>query len=207
MIFALPKYIVSMTLISAMIFYTFIFFYYGLANKPIWIAYTQTLFNLGVIVAVIGFVLDRVYRMHQQDVDYQHQLTQQQKQGFINIEQEFMHHYPELLPFYKEIHQQNNLLQSLPNPKNIDQIKRAELESIMSNVMIQSVENIYSSLKLVPDYQSLPEFVEWTNTWKQWFKSPTLRRIWKINKSVYFSQNTVNFIDKEIIGKNIKFAL
>lgn len=207
MIFALPKYIVSITLITAMIFYTFIFFYYGLANKPIWITYTQTLFNLGVIVAIIGFVLDRVYRMHQQDVDYQNQLTRQQKQGFMNIEQEFMHHYPELFPFYKEIHQQNHQLQSLSNPKNIDQTKKSELESIMSNLMIQSIENIYSSIKLVPDYQSSSEYIEWTNTWKQWFKSPTLRQIWKINKAIYFSQNTVNFIDNEIIGKHVRVAI
>ena len=43
------------------------------------------------------------------------------------------------------------------------------------------------------------KFQKWVTTWKQWFKSPTLRTIYHFNKS-FFSNKTLYFIDNFIIG-------
>ena len=187
------------------IIYTISFWAFDLVDNRVWLSYIESLYHFGVIVAIAGFVLTQFETEEKTMMDYISQINQQQELGFIEIEKLFMNHYPELLPLYKELNQHNPLIQKIRAPSNINQSKKTFYEITVCNMIIQRIENTYLSISQLHKYFSFDhlgsrEFNEWASTWKQWFKSPTLRRVWHSNKNKLFAQATADFIDREIIG-------
>jgi hypothetical protein len=192
-------------LIIGFLGYTIVFWLYALYQNEPWIKYVGTLYNLGVVIALIGFILERNDAQEHELLSDISRITRDQEVGFIDVEKEFMNYYPELLPLYKEMNQRSQVIQSVPIPQNIDVAKKIILEYNACNIFIQRLENTYLATIDVGRDHSMKEvftseFNEWVLTWRNWFKSPTLRRIWKEN-SVLFSSRTKLFIDNVIIGK------
>jgi hypothetical protein len=181
-----------------LLIYTIIYWFSDLSSS--WFKYLKSMSNLGIVVALVDFIISEINQSSAATVDFISNMEDQQESGFIDIEQLFMSNYPELLPLYKEINQHNPMIQSLKVPENIDPIKKVQLETNVCNIMIQRLENIYLSILKFPDYQQIPEFKEWITTWKQWFKSSTMKKVWNLNKKYYFSSQTANFIDNYIIN-------
>ena len=191
-------------LIIGFLGYTLLFWLYALYQNEPWIKYVGTLYNLGVVIALIGFILERNDAQEHELLSDISRITRDQEVGFIDVEKEFMNYYPELLPLYKEMNQRSQIIQSVPIPQNIDIAKKIILEYNACNIFIQRLENTYLATIDVGKTHGMKEvftgeFNEWVLTWKNWFKSPTLRRIWKEN-GMLFSSRTKLFIDNVIIG-------
>lgn len=178
--------------------YTIVFVVYQLNLSPAWLSYIQSLYHIGVVIIILGFILNQVAEHTKNVHDNTAEAGRLAEAGFVEVEHLFMQNYPELFPLYKELNQHNKILQSTPNPKNINPTKRVQFEYSICNIILQKIENIYSLGLSIPDYKESDEFQEWLITWKQWFKSPTLRRVWHSNKNV-FARYTQNFIDNEIL--------
>ena len=156
--------------------------------------------DLGVMTALASFILSQLDQIEQHEEEQINEFIQQQESGFIEVERQFLKCYPELFPLYKEMHIENPILQSLPDPPQIDATKRIQYECNMFNIITQTIENILLLVVKHQEVQKLPSYNEWLQTWQQWFRSPTLCRLWNINRSYYFSPSTVQFIDKLIVG-------
>lgn len=185
-------------LVIFVIIYTVIFHYYGLEGNKTWNVYLEQMWHLGVVVAVIGFTVNLSSSEREKENNASSLAVQHETTGFIEIEKLFMANYPELLPLYKEMHQHNPDVQAIKVP-DYDVSKKELLEATMASVIFQNIENIYTQLSTNPDYEPVFTLGEWLMTWRVWFLSPTLRRKWQINKNVFYSKKTVEFVDKHII--------
>ena len=182
-----------------LILYTVFFWTFNFDRNARWMTYLS---DLGLIAALFGFILSQLEQIRQRQQEELTEFNQQQEAGFVEIERLFMKYYPDLLPFYKELNFQNLAIQAVPNPPNIDPLKKAQLESNMFNIIVQRIENIFIAYETYEYFQESPWFQEWMQTWRHWFKSPTMQRLWKFNKNTFFSPKTVNFIDSHIIQSN-----
>ena len=178
--------------------YTIIFWGFNLDNKSRLMTYMS---DLGMFVAFFGFILSQLEEIRQRQQEELASFNQQQEAAFIEIEKLFMKYYPELFHLYKELNSQNKHLQSLPDPTNIDPNKRAQFESNMFNIIIQRIENVFIAYNNYEEFSKSPWFEEWMQTWKHWFLSPTMQRLWAFNKNIFFDKRTVNFVDMYLIPK------
>jgi hypothetical protein len=195
--------LIGAILVTLLIVYTVFFKILHLDKNSQWLSYLESVYHFEVIVLILGLILNQIVVENEAKVTHVDRINSQQELGFIDIEKTFMKNFPELLPLYKELNQQNPLLQSSPIPQNIDPIKKNLLETNICNIIIQRIENIYLTILHIKGFadESI-EFAEWMETWRLWFLSPTLRRIWNLNKNLYFSASTRHFIDNQIINND-----
>lgn len=191
----------SVICVTSLLIYTAIYWYFKLHGYPPWGQYVESLYHLGVFIALISFFLDQIIKKKVDTEKSISDIVHDQELGFIDIEQHFLDNYPVLFPLYKELNQQNKIIQKIPNPKNIDPIKRLQSENNMCNIILQRIENIYLAELQLENFQNSEQYQEWIKTWKQWFRSPTLTRVWNTNKYTFFSKNILDFLDG-VVRKN-----
>jgi hypothetical protein len=193
------QYVVSIIILFGT--YTLIFWQFRLDKSHAILSYFEVLYHLGFILAAIGLILNQTAIQKKDNEVELASIIRQQEYGFIDTEQFFINNYPHSFPLYKEMNRQNRSIQRTPIPDNIDPIRRSQIEASFSNIIFQKIENNLS-LAMRPQhgkYLHSNGFREWIITWKQWLKSPTLRKHWSNNKYTLFSENTRNFIDNNII--------
>jgi hypothetical protein len=194
----------SIILIIALLLYTVIFWTFRIYKNEEWIKYTESIYHLGVLIALISFLVDQNNTKKQEEDKLINEIIRNEEVGFIDIEQNFLENFPTLFPLYKELNQHNKILQAIPIPKNIDPIQKAQLEINMCNIIIQRIANTYLNGLQLKGYFDTAEYKEWLLTWREWFNSPTLLRVWNTNKNIFFSKRTVYYIDNVVKQANNK---
>ena len=199
MIAFLKGYNIFKTLVLIVVVYSIFYWFLRMETASRAIKFIS---DLGVIIAIVGFILTQLNEIERREDENITNFNEQQETGFIEIERQFLKYYPELFPLYKEMHLENNILQSLQNPPQIDPIKKIQYECNIFNIITQRIENILSSAASLnfEEFRQSATYNEWVKTWRQWFQSPTLRHLWSINRSYYFAPVTMEFIDRVIIG-------
>lgn len=176
-----------------------------LENKK-FIDYTFTTYNLGLIFTIIALILDSSQKQEErQREETQDYLTEVQN-AYVNIEKMFMENDPYLFPLYKELNGHNPFIQNLSIPPDLDQAKAQRLESSMANIIFQGIETIIITNTLdghntTLSIQQKQNLEAWRITWKTWFMSPTLQKLWVLNKH-FFAQNTIFYVDQLIQETN-----
>lgn len=193
----LQGYNIFVTLTVIVLIYSIVFWWSSPEIKVQWVTYLS---NFSVMTALIGFILSQINAIETRKSDEKSQFNKQQESGYVEIEKLFLKYYPELFPLYKEMNYANTWVQKFPIPKNIDPVKRAQYETNMFNIITQKIENILMEMNSIEEFQKLPSYNEWLQTWQQWFKSPTMQTLWKINRPHYFMPQTISFIDNYVIG-------
>ena len=196
MISVLKGYNIFKTLVLVVIIYSIFFWFFKMETTSRLIKFIS---DLGVIIAIVGFILTQLNKIERREDEDITDFNEQQERGFIEIETKFLEYYPELFPLYKEMHLENKILQSVPNPPKIDPIKRVQFECNMFNIITQRIENILASSLNFEEFKQSATYNEWVRTWRQWFQSPILRNLWNVNRSYYFAPMTIEFIDRVII--------
>jgi hypothetical protein len=199
--------IIIASALAVVIIYTVIFWVYKLHHYSQWLSYIESLYHFGIIFAILGFLNNMINSQYVDAVNYISKINQNQEASLTSTERTFMEHYPELLPLYKEINQQNKKIQAIPIPFNIDPIKRKTMESNICNIIIQNIGNTYLEITYLEKYHKSnyiqsQEFATWISILRQWFKSPTLRSLWDLDKETKCSPRTIDFIDGVIIKGN-----
>ena len=186
-------------LIAFVIIYTLLFWAFDFTAKSKIMAYMS---DLGMFVALFGFVLSQLEEIRQRKIEELTAFNQQQEASFIEIERLFMKYYPDLFPFYKELNSHNPTIQSMPNPTTIDPARRLQLEANIFNIIIQRIENIFVAYETYEDFSHSDFHEEWMKTWRKWFTSPTMQRLWQANKKIFFATKTINLIDNYVLGRH-----
>ena len=115
-------------IIIGVFIYTIIFWLFNLYKSQPWMSYILTIYNMGVIIAFpIGFIINLSEINRKDRIDAVSRLGHDKQTGFIDIEKNFMNHYPESLPLYKELNKQNPIIQAKPIPIHIDPVKEANM--------------------------------------------------------------------------------
>jgi len=63
--------------------------------------------------------------------------------------------------------------------------------------------HIEASLALLGPRVSTPGYREWVRTWRQWFRSPTLRRLWELSRDGY-SARMQTFVKGRLLPGNVR---
>jgi len=194
--------IINILVYSVIIFlvlYTVFYWIFDLEKYKKWTHYQESIYWCGIIIILISFILDRMYRDDRSSLQYATLTNEQQENSFIEIDEMFLKYYPESLFLYYDIH---GFGDQFTKGIKYDPAKRMQFEMVMSNFIFRKLENTYSLFAhgILPTKDE--EYFEWLSIWKHWFKSPILRRNWIQNKS-YYKTNTVNFIDNTILSSNV----
>lgn len=192
--------ILIIIIIIIFLVYTILFWYADIGKNSRMMAYFQSLFWLGIIIAFLTLIMKESKRKVDDNKKYIHHISEMQEIGMIDIEKMFILNFPELFPLYREMNSHNYILSKMPDPPNIDVIKQQQLETSVCNIIFQRIENIYSEAILFDEFETSTYFLEFMITLRLWFKSERLRRIWDFNKHKYFSVDTIKFIEKKILS-------
>jgi len=130
---------------------------------------------LSVVVAILSYIIQ-----HKQDLKSEEErYVNQVKSNWTDIEKMFMDNYPHLNRLYKQIYSYDDRLKNISDPPITEEV--IVKENHMAVILIQVIDN------LVPSDT-------WDEVFKEWFKSPILREVWKSRKKFY-NEETVKYID------------
>lgn len=166
--------------------------------------FAKILTQIGLLVTAVGLF----YNIYGQSVTLKTQKQQQtldlNSDAFIFVEGMFMNN-PGLMRLYAEMNSNNPDLQVEVNQFEQQKIdpslwKNPFLEAQAGNIIFQKIENTLTVLDYDPGALQSTEWDEWVRTWRLWFMSPTLRKLWQQSAPYFYSQQTQNFVRDYILN-------
>lgn len=144
------------------------------------------IFVITCVINVINFKYGQEDRIKMTGINYSN-LTQNK---IHEIDKLFMMN-PFLDDLYLEMYKDDPTIKEINKYKNesYDNYKCLKAEHHASNLIFQTISDIYTC--------NLCEENEWKNTFKNWLKSPKLRKHWKYLQFEY-NNNVVSFINNLI---------
>jgi c-di-AMP phosphodiesterase-like protein len=130
---------------------------------------------LSVIVAILSYIIQHKQHLKSEEERY----VKQVKSNWTDIEKMFMDNYPYLNRLYKQIYSYDDRLKNISDPLITEEV--IVKENHMAVILIQVIDNLVQS-------------DTWDEVFKEWFKSPILREVWKSRKKFY-NEETVKYID------------
>lgn len=187
------------------VIYTFLFWATPLFEKRgKFLDFVSSLYYMGIIVTALAFGLELAARQERTEVEDARIRVADAEKGFIEIENIFRKTDPYLSRLYREMNPQNQILQNLPAPTNLDSNRETRLEVHIADIIFQQIENVLQNEKYTfqnGNSASGGTHREWVQTWRTWFKSPRLRAIWEQNKATFYNKRTQEWIDRYIIAQ------
>ena len=121
------------------------------------------------------------------------------QKGYKDIEKLFLENYPYSTNLYNEIYDLENVNHKI-RIKTDNSHREAFVNKHICSIMIQTIEDVLicESKRQIADDTNLMS--GWISTWKQWFKSPTLRREWQSKRAMY-TRPTCQFIDRYLMNQ------
>jgi hypothetical protein len=159
--------------------------------------YVNLIVNLGSVITVTIVLFDltakETVRQEQEAKAFAHQT----ENSFIDLEQEFRRSYPYLGKLYQSMNPHLDELQTTPIPEVDDPAKEENMEIHTALIIFQKIENVLLENPRADFGQG--KYSEWLRTWRTWFQSPRLREIWEQSKHIYYADETVDWIERNLL--------
>jgi hypothetical protein len=189
---------------KAIIIVAVIFFFYSIAywsspkfRSDIVRNYVSLVVQLGAIFSLIILLFDVSAKETARQATEARSFALQTEQSFIDLEGQFQRNYPYLARLYRSMNPIFDELQEIPLPE-VDNDKDRSMEIHIANIIFQKIENV---LLENPNADfTKGKFSEWLRTWKLWFSSPRLREIWEESKNVFYADETVAWIENNLLA-------
>lgn len=178
---------------------TFSFFKTDLYKSERFAKYTSVISVLATLSIVVSFfinirsnAINDQRRLEQEEKDRQRDFEQETQRYWIDVEKMFIENYPYLNNLYSELYPDN------PNIKKIiltgnDLFEQQNLEQHVCQILYQTIENIYNTKSIDPNFG-------WQPIFKSWAKSNVFRTNWKYSRRFY-NLETQKYIDS-LINQN-----
>lgn len=183
--------------VTLFILITWFYFYTDHFSKPNFGTYINCLSVIGITISLLTFIHIKsngekeILRNEKIDA-----LTAVNR-GYTEIEKLFLQNYPWSCQFYNEIYQTtyNSSICGFKSEIITDPQRQNMVNEHIGSVMIQSIEEVLLSSRL-HDHKII-DLSDWIKTWRQWFRSGILRKIWICKRSLY-NHEMQSFIDSLI---------
>ena len=179
---------------------TISFFKTDLYKSERFAKYTSVISVLATLSIVVSFFIniksnsdnDR-RRSDQEEKDRQRDFEQETQKYWIDVEKMFIENYPYLNNLYKEMYSDNpNIIPVQLSGQDL--IEQQNLQQHVCQILFQTIENIYNTKSIDPNFGWQPIFEHWT-------KSDIFKSNWKYSKQFY-NLETQKYIDY-LINKSL----
>lgn len=176
----------------------YIYLYTNLPNNERFRGFLTGLSSVGILFSIIAFLINKIMADKESNKNTILNNNKLLDSGFTNIEKLFLDYYPYSSELYLDIYKDSKFSKNI-NISVDDNNKKKLVEIHIVTIMLQEMENILNIYNIDNSLINEDTFAEWLRTWKMWFSSNILKKVWN-EKIDNYSKATRLFVQYNLLS-------
>lgn len=175
----------------------YIYLYTNLPDNDRFRGFLTGLSSVGILFSIIAFLINKIMADRESNKNTILNNNKLLDSGFTSIEKLFLDYYPYSSELYLDIYKNTGITKNI-NISIDDHNKKKLVEIHIISIMLQEMENILNIYNIDNSLINEDTFEEWLRTWKMWFSSNIVKKVWN-EKIVNYSKATQTFVQYNLL--------